>query len=142
MMLTRLSIGLVALLIGLSAHGEWRYWQDVDEFTDEVDHNAATEGETKDGRTLMAVGCMDGYWLGVLWDFLGHPRGRNWRGVDMRFRWDDEEIGQTKVDRKGGALMARSPGFAYLWARKAMERSKLRINFKDRRGSLVTATYN
>ena len=108
MMRIRLSIGLVALLVGLSAHGEWRYMQGVDEFTDEVTQNAATEGETKDGRTSMAVACMDGYWLGVLWHFWG-TLGVETGWVDMRFRWDDEEIGQTKVHSQGGALMARSP---------------------------------
>lgn len=144
-MMRRLSIGLAALLVGLSAHGEWKYHTSIDEFTDEVvSHKASTIGEYNGNPTIMSAICYPAFdGLAVLWVFPSvHPRSET-KWVDMRFRWDDEEIGQAKVlafPPERLTVVDRVEAL-HVWIRKAMEHSKLRINYVQRWGSRVTAIY-
>lgn len=146
-MMIRLSIGLAALLVvGLSAHGDWTYEKSVDEFTDEVTHMGTTAGGTKDGKmAAMSVSCRDDDLYFVWLVENTYPRAAN-SVVDLKFRWDDEEIGRAKVLGLGQGLAATSDfpdtsPHPHVWARKAMEHDKLRINFAQRQGVPVTATY-
>ena len=150
-MLIRFSIGLAALLVGLSAQAswweddEWQYGTLLDEFTDRMRHHAWGMGEYDDGPTRMLVLCVDDS-LGVFWHFKGiYPEGTN-KLVEMRFRWDDGGVEEATVGAVDFGLgvdsdnMLVSPSSA-VWARKAMEHSKLRINFYRRWSDAVTATY-